>query len=125
MVRGDQRLARAMKLKPVKAQAVVEIDVVEAQERQHARKCPLALKAPMRAVAVEVRREKPGGVSRDPFIEIAQHDACDGQFRAVQNALADHAASLFTAFEISCAQMNIEQVQDLSAPEPHVGAKDA
>src|SRR5579884_2241308 len=125
MVRGDQGLAGAVKFQPVEAQAVVEIDVVEAQQRQQARECPLTLKTRMRTEVVEVRCEHPRGVPRDPFIEVTQHDAGARQFRAVQNALTDHASGLFTAFEISRAQMDIEQVKDLPVLEPHVGAKDA
>jgi hypothetical protein len=102
----------------------VEIDVIEAKDRKPAGKSSRAFEMAPNIGFIQMRGQPGGYGPAQPFIEIAQHDARPVQAPAGHDFFVDQPADLPPLFEVSRAEVNIENVNRF-AVELNVGSEAA
>ena len=112
-----------MEPRALDGQTVVEIDVVEMEERQDARVRPGARQMGREIGEMKFGRERTSHQSVVPVVEVAQHDSLAGDVHGVEQPFIDE-AGLRAPFADRRAQVHVEDMQQVMA-HSDVGAERA
>lgn len=96
----------------METQGSIEIDMVQAQERQDAGKGVRATRCQVAMNAVEMCAEQTRGQPASPLVEIAENDFAAGYLPTEEGLPAKELARLKPPLEEGCPQMQIEEMND-------------
>src|SRR5262245_6750833 len=120
MIGGDQRCPAAMPVKAFQTECLIEVDVVEREDRKTSRERAISAEVSSHVGFVEVRRHSRSPGTAQPFIEVAQNNARALQLLIRDDSALDQLPCLLPLFEETRAEMHVKYVEDVLI-EPDVG----
>src|SRR5262245_55055092 len=111
VIRSDQRGGGSVQRYPLKFEFIVEIDVIEMQERQYAGIGFRPLEVNSNVRACQVRGKQSRSQTPGPLIEVSQHDFRSTQLFVVQYRLVHKLSALMPSLDERGAEMNVNNVQ--------------
>jgi hypothetical protein len=122
MIGSSQRQARPKKQRLLDPELVVEVDVVEIQQRDQGRISPRARHVVSEVGQVKLRRQRSCDQAVGPLVEIAQHDSGSRNIHGPEEVLIDQAHRLCAAFAVSRAEMDVEDMEE-TLTEQDIGSQ--